>query len=109
MFQKLAVRATFLIPGLRFLGEVRKASHGCYEETWQPYLYVPAPGHLHEVFVLLQGLVHFVIRHAVATEPSFPSVVHLGKNDKLSHVGDCSELFVQESGKVHGLRSPRTV
>lgn len=99
-----------LLPGLHFLVWSEKSLiEGCYEETWQPYLYVPAPGHLHEVFVLLQGLVHFVICHAVATEPSFPRVVHLGKNDKLGHVGNCRELFVQESGEMHGLRSPRTV
>ena len=59
-----------------------------------PYLDVPAPGNLHEVLVLLQGLVHLVVCHAVASQTPFPGVIHLGKNDKLGHVGHRSQLLV---------------
>lgn len=74
-----------------------------------PYLYVPAPGHLHEVLMLLQGLVHFIIRHAVAAQAPLSGVIHLGKDDEFGHVGHCGELFVQQGGEVHSLSSPRTV
>ena len=74
-----------------------------------PYLYVPAPGHLNEVLMLLQGLVHFIVRHTVAAQPPLSGVIHLGKNDKLGHVGHCGKLLVQQSGEVHSLSGARTV
>lgn len=78
-----------------------------HSQAW--YLYVPAPSHLDEVLVLLQGLVHFIICHAVAAQTPFAGVIHLGKNDKLGHVGHRGELLVQQSGEVHSFGSPGTV
>ena len=74
-----------------------------------PYLNVPAPGHLHEVLVMLQRLVHLVIRHAVASQTPFPGVIHLGKNDKLGHVGHRGQFLVQLGGKVHSFSRPGAV
>lgn len=59
--------------------------------------------------MLLQSLVHLVIRHAVAAQTPFAGVVHLGKNDKLGHVGHSGELLVQQGGEVHGFGRPRAV
>lgn len=81
----------------------------CKEGIQALYLYVPAPGHLNEVLVLLQSLVHFIVRHAVAAQPPFSGVIHFGKNDKFGHVGHRGKLLIQQSGEVHSLGSPRTV
>lgn len=72
-------------------------------------LNVPAAGHLSEVLMMLQSLVHLVISHAVAAQPAFPSIVHLSKHHKFGHVGHSRQFLVQHGGKVHSLSSARAV
>lgn len=92
---------------MRIKGDDASQALSQYVQPW--YLYVPAPSHLNEVLMLLQGLVHFIVCHAVAAQTPFPGVIHLGKNDELGHVGHCGELLVQQGGEVHGFSSARTV
>lgn len=68
------------------------------------YLYVFAPGNLLEVLLLLQGLVHLVIRHTEAPQSGLHWVVRLSKHHKLGHVGNADELPVQLHGQTHRLR-----
>lgn len=67
------------------------------------YLNVFAPGHLFEVLLLLQGLVHLVVRHTEAPQFGLHRVVHLRKHHKLGHVGHTDQLPVQLHGQTHRL------
>lgn len=69
------------------------------------YLHISAAGHFSEVLLLLQGLVHLVIRHAETAQASLDGVQCLCKYDKLGHIRNADDLSVQLAGKVHGLLS----
>lgn len=73
------------------------------------HLDVSTAGHLAEVLVQLQRLVHLVISHAVAAQASLSCLVHLGEDDKLGHVRDGHQLAVQQVGEGHRLSGARTV
>lgn len=60
----------------------------------QPHLDVFATGHFLKVLLLLEGLVHFVVRHAEAAQPSLNRVVHLGEDHKLGQVRHADQLPV---------------
>lgn len=64
-------------------------------------LNVFASGHLFKVLLLLQGLVHFIICHAKASQIGFHSIVHFGKYYKLGHVGHTDEFPVELSGQSY--------
>lgn len=72
-------------------------------------LYVSAASHLCEVLVLLQGFIHLVVSHAVATQAALSHLIHLCKDHKFGHVGHSRQLSVQQVGKGDGLCCPRTV
>lgn len=69
------------------------------------YLYVFAPGHLLKVLLLLQGLIHLVVRHTEAPQSGLHWVVHLSEHHKLGHVGHTDQLPVQLRGQTHRLRN----
>lgn len=60
----------------------------------QPHLNVLAAGHFLKVLLLLQGLVHFIVCHAEAAQPSLNDVVHLGEHHKLGQVRHADQLPV---------------
>lgn len=60
----------------------------------QPHLDVFAPGHFLKVLLLLEGLVHLVVRHAEAAQPSLDGVVTLGEHHKLGQVRHADQLPV---------------
>lgn len=60
----------------------------------QPHLNIFAPSHFLEVLLLLEGLVHLVVRHAEAAQPSLNGVVHLGEHHKLGQVRHADQLPV---------------
>lgn len=62
------------------------------------YLNVFAPGNLLEILLLLEGLVHPVVRHAEAPQAGLHWVIRFGKNNKLGHVRDAYQLSVQLRG-----------
>lgn len=53
-----------------------------------------AAGHLLKVLLLLEGLVHFVVRHAEAAQPSLNSIIHLGEHHKFGQVRHADQLPV---------------
>ena len=63
-----------------------------------PYLNVFAPGNLLEILLLLEGLVHPVIRHAEAPQAGLYWVIRFGKNNKLGHGRDAYQRSVQLRG-----------
>lgn len=67
------------------------------------YLYVFAPGHLLKVLLLLQSLIHLVVRHTEAPQSGLHRVVHLSKHHKLGHVGHTDQLPVQLRCQTHRL------
>lgn len=60
----------------------------------QPHLNIFAPGHFLKVLLLLQGLVHLVVCHAEAAQPSLDGIVHLGEHHKLGQVRHADQLPV---------------
>lgn len=64
------------------------------------HLNVTAAGHLSEVFLLFQGFVDLVVRHAEAAQSGLNGIVGLGKDDELGHVRDADDLSVHLSGEV---------
>jgi len=68
-----------------------------------PHLHVPAARDLGEQLLVLQGLVHAVVRHAEAAQPSLDGVVGLGEDHKLGHVGHADDLAVHLRGEVDRL------
>lgn len=67
------------------------------------YLYIFAPGNLLKVLLLLQGLIHLVVRHAEAPQSGLHRVIGLREHHKLGHVGDADEVPVQLHGQTHRL------
>lgn len=67
------------------------------------YLYVFAPGNLLEVLLLLQGLVHLVVRHAETAQAGLNGVQRLRKDHKLGHVRNTDDLSVQLRAKADRL------
>lgn len=83
------VHGSFLWLFCDLLVEVHSNGHGAVTQhmhTLGQYLHVPAPGHLGEVLLLLQGFVHLVVSHAETPQPGFDGVVRLGKHYKFGHV-----------------------
>lgn len=69
------------------------------------YLNISASGNFSEVLLLLQGLVHLVVRHAETAQASLNGVQCLCKYDKLGHIRNADDLAVQLAGKVYWLLS----
>lgn len=60
----------------------------------QLHLNIFAPGHFFKVLLLLQSLVHLVVCHAEAAQPSLDGVIHLGEHHKLGQVWHADQLPV---------------